>query len=219
MKGVDRILRRLLEGKWRWYLVITLTSGVLLAWVWPRVDDYFALRTEQGDLRRTLDAAHRSEGDLARLQRKTKMVDADLADWEGRAMQQEDRFVFRNRLVTLVRQHGCQLRRVNMPDVAIRTWQKTDNPLHQPKSRRGKKKDEENATRYELHLQVVQLAVTGEMSKVRDLLDEIYGGGRLVHTRRMAIKPANGGRTTVEIEMELVLFGLVDGQLKPKQAA
>lgn len=200
---VEQYLRTLVEHRWRAVIVITVTFAIGLITIWPAADEYFALRSYDEELVRSLRDARREVDSLGALESRVLAQEQVLASLEAKAVNTDDTYEFREQLVELAREAGCRLRRLDLGHVERRPWEKGDDPL-EPVT--GEKQD--LITQFELTTQPVRLAVAGPMESVADFLNRIQESDKMIHTTTVTMRAAPGSSEDVELEMELLIFNL-----------
>jgi len=218
MAGVEAMLRSLLEGRRRWWTVITLIALVLLVLGLPAVDDYIALRQREQEL----SVAYRTEKSQLEqreaLTRQASTVDVRLAGFAARGLSDETVSEFRTQIVELTRGAGCQLRRLNLETASYRPWLKDDHPLRQAARGRNRKEEETQATGFDLRSQVVSLSVSGKVADVQKLLAAVTSMGKLTQMQSLSLRPLASDRGEAVLEMQFMVFGLTKSQRKAPAA-
>lgn len=199
---VEQYLRTLVEHRWRAVIVTTVTFAIGLITIWPAADEYFALRSYDEELVRSLQDAQREVEALSDLEPRVLAQEQLLASLEAKAVNTEDTYVFREELVELARKAGCRLRRLDLGTEEQRPWQKGDDPLAPAVKNSG-----DGTSQFELRTQSVRLTVAGPMESVADFLNRIQESDKMIHTTTVSLRAAGGGED-VELEMELLLFNL-----------
>lgn len=198
----DSLIRKFCESRYRWLIVATATLLVALAAVLPLVDDFFDKRTSRSDLASSLEDARRTAEQLPTFEQQVAEVRRQLSDLDVRTVDDASLPQFRSRLVDLVRESGCQIRRIEVSLPAKRAWMNPDNPLAETQPTSGA------ATPFNLERRNVILAVDGAMTAVQNLLARLEKEQHLGHPRRLNMQPVSGSGETVTLELELWLFAL-----------
>ena len=217
MAGAELILRRLLEGRAGRWSIIIVTLALILACVLPIADRYFALRMTEADLSAELRRAKLQVERTGDLQRKAQAVSKQLTEMEARALSDENAHAFRQSLVTLARNSGCQLRSLHMSQPQLRTWHTTDDPFDKPGAKRDRK-DERTDSGYQLRTQPIQLSVSGTLDQARSLLTELQKSGKLISVTNLSVHPSGEDRNKVVMEVQITLFGLTRNSAVPEAA-
>jgi hypothetical protein len=207
MTGVESMLRRMFEGRTRRWSIIIVNGVLALALGLPAVDEYFALRHRKSELATQLDQAREQVQRTEDLQQRATLVAQALSTVKSRAVSDENTQAYRQKVVQLIRESGCQLRKLSMENTAIRDWRQDDHPLVRPKSQRGGGTKEESA-KYRLRTQAVSLSISGTLSDVRKFIKSLHAEGKLMHTTQLAIRPGGRDRDNVVMELQFMLFGL-----------
>lgn len=198
----DSLIRKFCENRYRWLIVATATLLVALAAVLPLVDDFFDKRTGRSDLASRMEEARRTAKQLPTFERQVAEVRSQLTALEVRTVDEASLPQFRSRLVDLVRESGCQIRRIEVSHPTKRAWKNPDNPLTETQPTSGA------ATPFNLERRNVILAVDGAMTAIQDLLTRLEKERHLGHPRRLNMQPVSGSSETVTLELELWLFSL-----------
>ena len=217
MTGVESIIRRLFEGRARRWSVITLIGVALVVFGLPAADEYFALRSREQDLTADLAQAREQVQTIDELRLRAEEVTAELTAVQSQALLDENLQEYRESLVTMTRESGCQLRKLNTGSPVVRDWIAGDNPLQRPRSLRGKEL-EDAATGYQLRAQNMSLSVSGTLEETRALLTAMRKSGKMMHTTNLAIRPTGADRKNVVMELQFTLFGLEKSKAAPDAA-
>jgi hypothetical protein len=199
----DSLIRKFCESRHRWVIVATATGLVALVALLPMVDDYFDKRNSRNDLSEELAAARRTAELLPVYEKQAAKVGKELAALETRAVDEAGLARFRSRLVDVVRDSGCQIRRIEVGVPTRRPWKENDEPLSELGEPTG-----EGATPFSLERRSVILAVDGSMSAIHELISELEKDQTISHSHRLQLQAAGGGGESVTLELELWLFAL-----------
>jgi hypothetical protein len=197
----DSLVRKFCESRHRWLIVATSTGLVALAVFLPMVDDYFDKRTSRSELTDELAAARRTAETLPQLEQQAAAVRKELQALETRTIDEAALAHYRSRLVDLVRESGCQIRRIEVGVPNKRPWKENDRPLADVPPPAAE-------TPFSLERRPVTLAVDGSMTAIQDLLSKLEKEQTLAHPRRMQLQSVSGTGETVTLELELWLFAL-----------
>jgi len=200
----EQRLRALVEHRWRAGIVMTITFGIGLITIWPAADEYVALRSYKAEMDRSLIDAKTEAEALGELKAKVTAQEQELAKLEAKAVDTDDTFHFRERLIELTREAGCHLRRLDLGNSERRAWRKGDNPLETAE----KQETEEPESPFELRTQAVRLVVAGPMEGVADFLSRMQESDKMIHTATLSMRSATGDSEDIELEMELLLLNL-----------
>jgi hypothetical protein len=203
MTTVESLLRALVEHRRRGLFVIILTCGLALLLVWPVVDEYFVLTEECAQLELSIAEAQQEALGADPLKKAAAGRAKELSELREATMVVSDVHEFSSKLVELTRSKGCQLRKVDLGDAQKRKWSEQDHPLSPPASTAQTKE-----TPFELRTQKVALSVSGPLDRVQELLQELHGMGKLVHTQSLQLKPTDDTRREVNLDLELLFFDL-----------
>src|SRR5690349_14825458 len=124
----DTLIRKFCESQRRWLIVATTTVLLALATVWPAVDDYFDKQTSRSGLTEDLVRARQTAETLPAFEKRVAAVRTELEDLEVRTVDDGSLARFRSQLVDLVRDSGCQIRRIEVGAPTRRPWKVGDRP-------------------------------------------------------------------------------------------
>jgi hypothetical protein len=198
----DSLVRRFCESRHRWLIVATATTLLALVALLPMVDDYFDKSASRSEMTEELAAARLTAESLPAYEKQAEGVRAELEALEVRTIDEAGVAKFRSRLVDLVRESGCQIRRIDVGAPTRRPWSESDDVLAETGLPGAA------ATPFTLERRSVVLAVDGNMPAVHDLLDRLEKERTLSHPHRLQMQGASAGGETVTLELELWLFAL-----------
>ena len=201
---IEHILRRFLELPSRRWIVITVTFLIGLVVLWPLVDEYLVLLEQQSQLSRSIVSTRKDVGQLSLYEKRLTEKATLLAGLERETLSETMAREFRTKVVTMVRESGCQIRRIQLIEPRTRKWHKKDNPIRMmTATEKGKE------TKFELVSQQLKLSVTGPMHGVKDLLERMDATEKLIHTTNFSLQPGVQDRNLIELDLEIILFDLV----------
>ena len=197
----DSILRKFCESRHRKLIVVIATTLFGLLVLIPLVDDYFDKKASHSALTEDLDRARQTVDGLPTLVRQSTKIGKQLVDFESRTVTSESVSEYRTKVVGMVRETGCQVRRLDVASPAARPWLENDNPLevqttNDKKSRR---------TPFTLERRNVALTVDGTMESLRIFLEKLNQDNSVAYMHNLVIQSAgrNGDQVTADIEMWL----------------
>jgi hypothetical protein len=200
----ESLLRAFCESNHRQLIVAIVTTLAGLVVLVPLVDDYFDKRESRRTLREDLDRARETELTLPAFEKR-------VAELEATAQQLEDRTVsdalvsqYRTNLMEMVRQAGCQVRRLEVGGSAHRPWLEEDNPLQATAPT-----PTANKTPFQLERRSLNLSVDGEMATIHNLLEQLEQDKTIAYPRRVQLHSAGGRGASATLELELWLFALI----------
>ena len=174
-----------------------------LAAIWPAVDEYTAKSELLAQSVAERQKVWAEVADLPDLQTRLAARQADLAQWEGRTVNESNLHLFRGRIVDLARSHSCQLRQIRVGQSRQRPWRPGDDPLDPNPS------SEPNRTSsFALKTQELTLSVSGSLTNIKAFVGGLTGLGYLAHNRSLSVAASGGSDKDVVLEMGLVLFDL-----------
>jgi hypothetical protein len=198
----DSLIRKFCESRHRWLIVATATGLVGLLVLLPMVDDFFDKRSSRSDLADDLVRARHTAGQLPMFEKEAKAVRDELATLEVRTVEEAGVARFRSRLVDMVRESGCQIRRIEVGSPTRRPWTENDKPLSETSS------PDALSTPFALERRSVVLSVDGGMEAVRELVARLEKEQTLSHPHRVQLQAGSSGGEMVTLELELWLFAL-----------
>ena len=201
-------IRKLCESPHRKLIVVIVTTLFGLLVLIPLVDDYFDNKESHNSLSEDLESARLTEAGLPDVEKQVAEILEKLATFESRAISSQNTSDYRSKVVELVRDTGCQVRRFDVSTPIRRPWMKNDNPL-EIKAPQGAK---HTKTPFALERRNVVLLVDGSMQSLRDFLGQLHKDEALAYLNRLELKSTSRGSDQVTMEVELWLFAL--GRLK-----
>ncbi|MEM8864814.1 MAG: hypothetical protein AAGF31_04640 [Planctomycetota bacterium] len=202
------MIDRFCESRYRWLIVTAVTLVVALATVLPQVDQYLSLHADELEKAEELAEAGRTVQMLDKLRERVEETSQKLEALERRTLPNEAVSDFRNQVVRMVRESGCQVRRIGVGAVRARTWRENDKPLADDKYKAGPN------TPFLLETRPVSLAVTGSTDEVKELLTKIETNGMLTHAKGLNLRPAGRSGGDLQLDLELWCFALQRGKAK-----
>ena len=200
----ESLVRKFCESRYRKLIVVIGTTLFGLAVLIPLVDDYLDNKKSHSTLNEDLDRARQTTEGLPALEQKVAEITSQLEVIEATTVSEETLSEYRNKLVELVRETNCQVRRLDVGSPNFRTWLQNDNPLNQlPPSKAKSKK-----TSFTLKRHSAVLLVDGSADSVRDLLKKLDEDDAIDYLRRLELKSGSRGGERVTLELEMWLFAL-----------
>lgn len=197
-------LQKLADSQHRWLIVaiVTIIFGLLV--MIPLVDVYFDKKESRSTLTEELDVARLTAEKLPEFEKRVARITSELEQIESREVTEETVSRYRSSLVEMVREAGCQVRRIDVSLPATRAWIKDDDPLE------GKVVSGAPNTKTPFHLETrsVALQVGGTMENVQGLLKQLYKDNKFAYPRRVELQSTNSQDGDVTLELEMWLFAL-----------
>lgn len=200
----ESLLRRFCESRHRKLIVVIGTTLFGLLVLIPLVDDYFDKSNSHSTLANDLDRARQTADGLPEIETEVAAIVAKLEAIDSRAVTGDSLSEYRSRVVELVRDAGCQVRRFDVSTPTRRPWLTDDNPLETPASQPSKARK----TPFALERRNVVLLVDGSMENLRGLLGELNKDDSLAYLHRLEMQAASRGGGQVTMELEMWLFAL-----------
>jgi len=204
----DSLIRKFCESRYRWLIVAIVTAIPALAGVLPEVDDYYAKRNSRNELAEELVHARATAQELPLREARAAEAIARVREIESRTVDEARQAQFRNRIVEIVRESGCQIRQFDVGAPTRRQWRKGDDPLKDPVGTPAAAV----ATPFVLERRAMSLSVDGSMQAIHELLNRLEDERTLTHPHRLHLQGASGEGETATLQLELWLFALVRGQ-------
>ena len=201
----ESLLREFCESRNRWLIITIVTLALGLVIVLPIADDYFDNQENCRALDEELVHAKEAAASLPKFQQRVEALNKQVAELESLAVNDDTVGKYRSRLVDLVRETGCQMRRIDVNEAYRRPWMEEDLPLAE-KQPRGK---EGRPTPFVLDRRSVLLTVDGSTASIYALLEKLREGSTFMHLRRLKLNAANHVGNKVTMEIELWLFSLL----------
>jgi recombinational DNA repair ATPase RecF len=184
-----------------WLFVIAGTLLLGLLFIMPGVDQYNALSQQREDLVIRRVVAEQTAEQVKTYDQQLAQIAVELETLRGQTLREEATTEFRNQLVKLVRESGCQLRRLNVSPAQSRNWHTKDHPI-------SKLADHGQATPYALETRMVSLSLHGPLVRVRELLDKVQATGLFAFAKSIDVKPEPKNPQQVDLNIELWFFAL-----------
>ncbi len=200
----ETIVRKFCESPRRNLIVSIVTILLALAVITPLVDDYFDKRESRRALAEELDIARQTAAQVPTLEKQVATVVEKLGAMEARSVSEETVSGYRTRLVDMIRESSCQIRRLDVASPVRRPWKEGDKPLAE-----GNNSDSSGkATPFSLEKRSIQLSVDGKTHDIYSLLERLQKDTTLAHPERIQIHSERQDGETVTMELEMLLFAL-----------
>jgi hypothetical protein len=200
----DSIVRRFCESRRRKLIVSIVTILLGVAIIIPLVDDYFDKKESRRALAEELDNARQTATQLPSLEKQVADVVGQLTVMEDRAVSDDTVSGYRSRLVDMVRESNCQIRRFDVASPTRRSWQEGDSPLADGNSGDSLGK----ATPFFLEQRSIHLSVNGRTHDIYSLLEKLQKDTTLAHPERIELHSDGPNTETVTMEFDMLLFAL-----------
>ena len=201
---IESLLRNFCESRHRKLIVAIVTTLLGLAVLWPVTDDYFDERESRRTLMDDLDRARQKEKILPAFEQRVAEFEAKVSLLEGRTISAESVSQYRTNLLKIIREAGCQMRRLEVGTPTLRPWMRDDDPLQSTAALGATDK-----TPFQLERRNVNLSIGGEMTSIHNLLDQLKKDNTIAYPHRLQLHPTGSRSTSATLELELWLFALV----------
>ncbi len=200
----ESIIRKLCESPHRKLIVSIVTILVGLGVLTPLVDEYFDNKESCRALAKELENARQTAEQLPSLEKQVASVVDELGILEGRSVSEDTVSAYRTRLVDMIRESSCQIRRLDLAQPIRRPWKEGDSPLQAG----NKSESSGKATHFSLERRGIQLSVNGKTHDIYSLLERLQEDTTLAHPERLQIHSDGQHGETVIMELEMLLFAL-----------
>ncbi|WP_442481531.1 hypothetical protein [Aeoliella sp. SH292] len=199
---MDDLIVKFCEDRRSWLFVIGGTLSLVLVFLMPEVDDYVAVCNEETEVAEKLASAEQAAAMLPAFETRHAKQAEVVAQSVARTLTADNEADYRNTIVTLVRETGCQLRRLNISAASVRDWGQQDNPLEKTYNKKLK------PTGFLLERRQVSLSLAGPSASVRRLVEQFEQQDKEVYVEGLELKPDAGDGRRVELNMELWYYTL-----------
>jgi len=201
---IESLLRNFCESRHRKLIVAIVSTLLGLAVLWPVTDDYFDERESRRTLMDDLDRARQKEKNLPAFEQRVAEFEAKVSLLEGRTISAESVSQYRANLLKIIREAGCQMRRLEVGTPMLRPWMRDDDPLQSTAASGATDK-----TPFQLERRNINLSVDGDMTSIHNLLDQLEKDKTIAYPRRLHLHSTGSHSTSATLELELWLFALV----------
>lgn len=200
----ETIARRFCESPRRKLIVAiaTILLGVVI--LIPLAEDYFNKKESRRALAEELDNARQTATQLPDLEKQVAKLVGQLTAMEDRAVSEDTLSEFRTRLVEMVRDSSCQIRRLDVASPTRRSWKEGDHPLADGNSGNSLGK----ATPFFLEQRSIHLSVNGRTHDIYALLEKLEQDSTLAHPERIELHSDGPNTETVTMDLDVLLFAL-----------
>lgn len=206
---VESLLRGVLTHPKRVWIVISLTLGIGLLFTWPAVDSYSAAKEHRAQLESELQEGEALVGKVDLYQKQAEKKQAQLKQLEAKTLSPAEIEKLRSQLVVMVKESHCMVRRVRLGDSSLRQWYDEDSPLESRMRLDAEKKSE-----FRLRTQLLNLAITGNLTDVSEFLTKLSQQDRLIHTGGFQLRKSAEDKNLMDLEIDLLFFDLVPLEVK-----
>jgi hypothetical protein len=200
----ESFLRKFCESKHRKLIVAIATTLLGLLVLLPVTDDYFTKRESRRTLTDDLDRAYDTEKLLPAYEQRVVEIEEKLSSLEGQTVSVKTVSQYRTKLLEIIRDTGCQMRRFDVEAPTRRPWMQDDNPLLRTANPSARKK-----TDFQLERHNINLSIEGDMTSIHKLLDQLDKDESIAYPRQLQLHSNRGSSTAATLEIELWLFALI----------
>ncbi|XZE51831.1 hypothetical protein SH139x_003497 [Planctomycetaceae bacterium SH139] len=188
------------------YIRVIATVGSCLAFLfigWPLADEYLHHRQVVRDIEELRDEHQRLFDQRNSMEARHEQLSEKLATYEQRSITAESMNTFRDKIVEMVRDHGCRIRQARVTDPQTRPWKgPEDDPLVSA-SDSGFAGEGFDLVTTQLHL-----TVTGDFSAIQTLCKEIVEANYLAVTEFISLQPVDVTGQAIQMELRIKFFGI-----------
>jgi len=190
-------IRRFCESTHRKLIVVIVTALVGLVVLIPLADDYFDKKESRRTLTEELDRAHQTAKMLPDYEERLTALTQEMGEYETRSVSQKSISQYRSRLVELIRDSDCKVRRLEVSAPTARPWLENDDPLKKTVAKRPAAKK----TPFTLLRSRVALTVDGPMENINGFLEKLHQEKTFAYPHRLELHRVGhqGGSVAVEL--------------------
>jgi len=197
-------IRKFCESSHRKLIVVIVSTLAGLVVLIPLADDYFDKKESRRTLAEELDRARQTAKMLPDYEKRLTSLNQELGEYEVRSVSQKSISQYRSKLVELIRDSDCKVRRIEVSNPTSRPWFANDDPLKKPVA----KGSESKKTPFTLFRTSVALTLDGTMDNINGFLEKLHKEKTFAYPRRLELHGAGHQGGSVAIELELWLFAL-----------
>lgn len=201
---IETVIRRCLQGRGRFWLLITLICGVGVMVILPGTDEYSDSRECRAQLAARLAEMRQQVANIDQQRRTAAEKQIRLKELETLTIPADDLHVFRQEIVTWARNSGCQVRRIHVGKPRPRPWSRGDSLLEVDAPSAAEKPD----SSYVLNSWPCLVSISGTLAGARSLLNDLESSKRLISGEKMTLRPTPENTEQVVMDLELTLFNL-----------
>jgi hypothetical protein len=201
---IETAIRRCLQGRGRFWILITLFCGVSVMVILPGTDEYNDSRECRARLAVRLAEMRQQVGNIDEMRRATAERQIRLGELDVLTIPADDLHVFRQEIVTWARNSGCQVRRIHVNEPASRPWRRGDSLSAVDAPSAAGKPD----SLYVLNSWPCSVSISGTLAGVTGLLNDLESSKHLIASNKMSLRPTPEDRERVVMDLELTLFNL-----------
>ncbi|MGE0760528.1 MAG: hypothetical protein AB7F89_00310 [Pirellulaceae bacterium] len=151
-----------------------------------------------------LDEANRQLQNLPDLKRLFASKKQEVQTLEGKVISTKDVERLYGTLQQLIRETGCEMRRLDISDPSSRAWTTNDSP-----TRRHLTGPPGQETPFLLVSRTAVLRMEGSMPNVYQFLSRVNQLEKFLHAKQIRLERSQRNENAAELEMHLELFDLV----------
>ena len=199
---IETVIRRCLQGRGRFWLLITLICGVGVMVILPGTDEYSDSRECRARLAARLAEMRQQVGNIDQQRRTAVENQIRLEELDILTIPADDLHLFRQEIVSWARNSGCQVRRIHVGEP--RPWRRGDSLFKVDAPSAVEKPN----SSYVLNSWPCSVSISGGLAGVRTMLNDLESSKRLISGKKMSLGPIPEDRAQVVMDLELTLFNL-----------
>ncbi|QDS91321.1 hypothetical protein FF011L_00500 [Roseimaritima multifibrata] len=189
-----------------WAIVLFGAIGTVLLFGIRLVDEYLTLESEVRDMQQLQQQWDATQIRTQSLRSAEQRVVNLLNELQPREVSDDRIAEIRDRIINIVRDADCQLRKTQLSPTAVRSWAETNDDPRQP----GFSMDQ-IPSGYDLHVYTLELRVQGLLAAIQKVLQALSQEQFLMTTDVMNLSLVDQ-RGEVEMSLRATLYGLVKRQ-------
>jgi hypothetical protein len=206
---VNDTIRWIVRHEKRVWIVITLTFLTGLVLTLPAVEEYSAAATRIADAREKLDEVNRRLDNLPLLKKRFAEKEREVTALEAKAITPKEVEGLHATLQQLIRETGCDMRRLDINEPNARAWMSNDSATH-----RFSVGDPGHETPFQLVSRTAVLRMEGAMPNVYHFLARVNQLERFIHAKQIRLERSPRNDNVTELEMHVDLYDLVRKKAK-----
>ena len=196
----ESLVQQFLAHPRRKWIVSIATMMLVIIFGLPAYDSIRSSQKEYAELSTQLSEIKHS---VANLQPLREQFAAAAKEGNGAAntVDQEAAHELRERVVRMIRDHKCRVRRVTLSDPQSRPWTDQDDPYATTSTNNGTK------TEFQLTTRQLSVSATGTLPMLSQILKDVTRMHQYAVPTRMTLRN-DGDDEAISLEMEFSLFDL-----------
>ncbi len=193
------------------YIRVIATVGSFLAFLligWPLADEYLHHRQVVRDIEELRGEHERLFSQQNSTEARHEQLSKKLLAYEQRSITAESMNTFRDKIVEMVRDHGCRIRQARVTEPQSRPWKGPDDDPLVSTSDNGFAEG-----RFDLLTTQLHLTVTGDFSSIQTLCKKIVEANYLAVTEFISLQPVDVTGQAIQMELRIKFFGIKEREV------